>query len=180
MKKAPEPELHDLNPPSMSLKRSILRDVPVELVSPKPALRRDRPRPIIRSLNKSVAVVPEELIVPAPHVVHDASAPPVYFIKDMRGLVRIDPAHIQFLQADGNYVELHLPQRRVVLRNSLAEVLKMLPPCLMCQVNRAQAVNIQHLDLIGTDEVRIGELAFTLSKHYREPLLACVQVISGR
>jgi len=163
----------------MSYKRSILRDVAVELVSPKPMERRDRPRPIIRSLNKGAALVPEELVVPEPS--HQATtASPVYFIKDMRGLVRIDPAHIQFLQADGNYVELHMPQRRVVLRNSLAEVLKMLPPCLMCQVNRAQAVNIQHLDLIGTDEVRIGELAFTLSKHYRDPLLACVQVITGR
>jgi DNA-binding LytR/AlgR family response regulator len=101
-------------------------------------------------------------------------------VKDTRGLVRIDPSHIHYLQADGNYLELHLPDRRVVLRNSLAEVLKMLPPCLLCQVNRAQAVNIQHLDLIGPEEVRIGELAFTLSKHYREPLISCVQVISGR
>jgi len=163
----------------MSYKRSILRDVAVELVSPNPVERRERTRPIIRSLNKSAERVPEELIVPQARA-QVATAATVYFIKDMRGLVRIDPAHIQFLQADGNYVELHMPQRRVVLRNSLAEVLKMLPPCLMCQVNRAQAVNIQHLDLIGTDEVRIGELAFTLSKHYRDPLIACVQVITGR
>jgi hypothetical protein len=68
----------------------------------------------------------------------------------------------------------------VVLRNSLAEVLKTLPNDLMCQVNRSQAVNIRHLDLIGSDEVRIGELAFTLSKHFREPLLGSVRIIAGR
>jgi hypothetical protein len=78
------------------------------------------------------------------------------------------------------FVELHLEHRRVVLRNSLAEVLKTLPNDLMCQVNRSQAVNIRHLDLIGSDEVRIGELAFTLSKHFREPLLGSVRIIAGR
>lgn len=139
--------------------------------------------PVVRSLTKAPMTgfddEPQALVVrslrPASGTSHQA-----YFVKDMRGLVRIDPMDIQFLQADGNYVELHLEQRRVVLRNSLAEVLKTLPSDLMCQVNRSQAVNIRHLDLIGADEVRIGELAFTLSRHFREPLLGSVRIIAGR
>jgi DNA-binding LytR/AlgR family response regulator len=142
-------------------------------------LRRDRPWPIIRSLNKTLKRDAQEFIV-KPRRASDPDSPDVYLVKDTCGLVRIDTSHIQYLQAHGNYLELHLPDPRLVPRNSLAEVLKMLPPCLLCQLNRAQAVNIQHLDIIGPDEVRIGELAFTLSKHFREPLLFCVQVISGR
>jgi DNA-binding LytR/AlgR family response regulator len=103
-----------------------------------------------------------------------------YFMKDMRGLVRIDPMDIQFVQADGNYVELHLEHGRIVLRNSLAEVLTTLPSELTRQANRSQAVNIRHLDLIGSDEARIGELAFSVSKHFREPLLGSVRIIAGR
>jgi DNA-binding LytR/AlgR family response regulator len=163
----------------MPVKRSMMADLDAAQGPAKPSLRRDRPWPIIRSLNKTLKSDAQKFIVKPRHA-SDPGSPDVYFVKDTRGLVRIDPSHIQYLQADGNYLELHLPDRRVVLRNSLAEVLKMLPPCLLCQVNRAQAVNIQHLDLIGPEEVRIGELAFTLSKHYREPLISCVQVISGR
>ncbi len=173
----------------MPAKRTIISSTG-ELEAPRPTLRRGpvqvRKTPVIRALNGATLPDADEAamaeLVRAPHDAPRTGEPDhgVYFVKDMRGLVRIDPVDIMYLQADGNYVELHLHQRRIVLRNSLAEVLKMLPHDLMCQVNRAQAVNIRHLDLIGADEVRIGELAFTLSKHFRDPLLGSVRIITGR
>ncbi|MBS1569003.1 MAG: LytTR family transcriptional regulator [Bacteroidetes bacterium] len=94
--------------------------------------------------------------------------------------MRIKPAEILYLQADGNYVEIHMDTGRLVLRNSMAELLKMLPGFLLHQVNRSQAVNVQRLDLIGHDTVQIGQHTLTLSKHFRDMLLDCISVLSGR
>lgn len=140
-----------------------------------------RERPIIRSLDRA-------LFGPDRRDDNGAPAAPaaqrkedhVYFVKDARGLVRLDTARILYLKAEGNYVELHTPDRRVVLRNSLAEVLKMLPEGLMCQVNRAEAVNMQHVERITADEVVVDKRVFTLSKSYRAALMAGLKIISAR
>ena len=138
--------------------------------------------PVVRSLPQAELKAYLDEPGPLDHRVHVGDLPvqPAYFVKDNRGLVRIDPASICFLQAAGNYVEMHMQQRRIVLRNSLAEVLKTLPSEVMCQINRSQAVNICHLDLIAADEVCIGDMHFTLSRHFREPLLGRVRIIAGR
>lgn len=141
-----------------------------------------RATPVVRTLPHAGAAgyLDEPMPAGARLPVAEMAVQPTYFVKDNRGLVRVVPKDIRFLQAAGNYVEMHLEERRIVLRNSLAEVLKTLPPEVMCQVNRSQAVNIGHLDLIGADEVHMGDMHFTLSRHFREPLLGRVRIIAGR
>ena len=89
-------------------------------------------------------------------------------------------ADLIYLEADGNYVEVYLRNGRVVLRNSMAEVLKCLPENIFHMVNRSQAVNILLLDGIESDEVSMGQKSFTLTKRYREDLLRHLNIIAGR
>jgi DNA-binding LytR/AlgR family response regulator len=112
----------------------------------------------------------------APDVVGDRAV----FLKDGRGMRRVFLRDIIYLEADGNYVELHLRNGRVVLRNSMAEVLKALPPDVFYMVNRAQAVNILLVDYVSSDEVGIGKFQFTLSRRYRDELVSRLPVITGR
>lgn len=102
------------------------------------------------------------------------------FLKDRRGMRRVFLRDIIYLEADGNYVELHLRNGRVVLRNSMAEVLKALPADVFFMVNRSQAVNILLVDQVGADELGIGKFGFTLSRRYRDELIGRLPVITGR
>jgi DNA-binding LytR/AlgR family response regulator len=102
------------------------------------------------------------------------------FIRDNRTLHRVAVRDMLHLEADGNYVQLTLPDRRFVLRNSLSEVLKALPDGLFLMVNRRQAVNILLVDSVSTDEVTIGNHSYTLSPRFRDMLLERLHVISGR
>jgi DNA-binding LytR/AlgR family response regulator len=102
------------------------------------------------------------------------------FLKDNKGLRRVLISDLIYLEADGNYVEVYLRNGRVVLRNSMTEVLKCLPKELFFMVNRSQAVNVLLFDGIGGDEVSMGRKSFTLTRRYREDLLRHLNIIAGR
>ncbi len=102
------------------------------------------------------------------------------FLKDNKGLRRVMLSDMVYLEADGNYVEVHLRTGRVVLRNSMTEILKLLPEELFLLVNRSQAVNVLLVDGVGADEVTIGKRSFTLTRRYREGLLSQLPIIAGR
>ena len=142
---------------------------PTEPVSPGPRARASAPK---SSAEVAFATYP----LTAPDVVGDRAV----FLKDSRGMRRVFLRDIIYLEADGNYVELHLRNGRVVLRNSMAEVLKALPADVFFMVNRSQAVNILLVDQVGPDEVGIGKFGFTLSRRYRDELVGRLPVITGR
>lgn len=115
-----------------------------------------------------------------PRTAPDVAGDRAIFLKDSRGMRRVFLRDMFYLEASGNYVELVLRNGRVVLRNSMAEVLKALPPDVFLMVNRAQAVNILLVDHIGTDDVAIGKFGFTLSRRYRDELVGQLPIITGR
>jgi DNA-binding LytR/AlgR family response regulator len=102
------------------------------------------------------------------------------FLKEKKGLRRVFITDILLVAADGNYVELHTPHGRVVLRNSMCEVLRSMPNAIFSMVNRSQAVNILMVDHIGADEVTIGRRSFTLTRRYREDLLRKMNIVASR
>jgi DNA-binding LytR/AlgR family response regulator len=102
------------------------------------------------------------------------------FLKDKKGLRRVQIVDIFLIAADGNYVEMHLRNGRVVLRNSISEILRCLPKDIFFMVNRSQAVNILLVDGIGNDEVSIGKRSFTLTRRYRDELLGNLHIVAGR
>jgi DNA-binding LytR/AlgR family response regulator len=102
------------------------------------------------------------------------------FIRDNRVLHRVAVRDLLLVEADGNYVELVLKNRRYVLRNSVAELLKAMPEGLFIMVNRRQAVNILLVDSVSSDEVTIGRNNYTLSPRFRDQLVERLHVIAGR
>jgi DNA-binding LytR/AlgR family response regulator len=147
------------------------------------ALGNDQPNPVAaggRSRASVIRTSPEVAFATFPLTAPDVAGDSAVFLKDNRGMRRVFLRDIFYLEADGNYVELHLRNGRVVLRNSMSEVLRALPADVFYMVNRAQAVNILLVDHIGSDEVGIGKFGFTLSRRYRDELVSRLPVISGR
>lgn len=149
---------------------------------------RDQENPVFvnDASNAARALLPEEAELVIEHRPAGAPAPvrsprpAPYFIRDVKGLVRIDLKDLHYLQAAGNYVEVHFDDQRVVLRQSLSEVLRALPEGALVQINRAQAVNTSRIAQIGTDNLLVGDRVFSLSSLYRESLLRQLRIISDR
>lgn len=172
----------------MSNKRlkAAARDPEETDTTPEPTHPRNGSKTVVRAL---FTTPPHGSAAPVPHLQHltdngpatkDLPGRDTYFVKDKNGLVRIKLEEILFLQADGNYVEMHLVAGRMVLRNSMADLMKMLPVHFLRQVNRSQAVNVIHIDHISHEEVLLGTHSFTLTKRYRESLMADLPIINSR
>lgn len=81
---------------------------------------------------------------------------PYTFIKDGFEWIRIEIAEILFLKAEGNYVEFHFPDRKVLSRMTLREASELLPAPDFLQVHRSYVVAADKIERIVRDELKIG------------------------
>ena len=102
---------------------------------------------------------------------------PIFVLKNGTAYSRVHPEHILYVEAQGNYVEVHLTGHRWVLRSSLTVILQALPQGLLVRINRAQAVNILRVEHVGSYEVRLNDRSFALSDRYRPELLGRLKVL---
>jgi DNA-binding LytR/AlgR family response regulator len=100
-----------------------------------------------------------------------------FYIRDQQGLHRVERADILFVQAAGNYAELHTRQRRFVLRTSMRDLLEQLKDLGLHQVNRHTAIHLLHLEHVAHEAVVLSGHTIPLSRIYRTALLERLQVL---
>lgn len=90
----------------------------------------------------------------------------------------IDPADVAFVEAAGNYVELHTPTGPLLHRASLAQMEQTLGAHGFVRIHRSRLVNCAHVAEVvsrpaGDFTVRLGDgRALSGSRRHRSPLLA--------
>jgi LytTr DNA-binding domain len=81
-------------------------------------------------------------------------------IRDGARRTFLDPAEILWAEAAGNYVELHLPGRTLLRRQTLATLERELADMHFVRIHRSRLVNAQHVT--GTESNDSGDFAVTL------------------
>ena len=105
-----------------------------------------------------------------PAVIADA-----VFVKHNRMLVKVSFASITYLKSDRVYLELHRNQERpLLLRDSLRNFEAKLTDRFL-RIHRSYIINLDHLDSIGNDSVKVGGKELPLGKPYRQELLSRIQ-----
>jgi len=91
---------------------------------------------------------------------------------------RIVPvSSIRWIQACGNYVEIHIPGRELLHRATLGELARRLPPRAFTRIHRGVIVNVAEIAEIrrsshGDGEVELKDgTVLPLSRRYRAGLL---------
>lgn len=100
------------------------------------------------------------------------------FIRKDHLLVKIRFDELQWISADGNYLELHCFDKMHLLRSTLKIFLDKLPSDLFIQVHRSYAVNMKHISAIEYDSVMINKKVIPLSRSFLEPLKERLKIIS--
>ncbi len=93
------------------------------------------------------------------------------YIREEHVLHRVHRDSILYLQAAGNYVELHTTGRRFVLRTSMSDLMNQLHTVRFGQISRQVAVNLQHLVRVDRDVVEVNGRSLALSRSYRAALI---------
>lgn len=82
---------------------------------------------------------------------------------------RIQLSEITYLQACGDYVEIHcLGNKKVLTLQTLTQMMERLSGKIFIRVHRSYIVNLPLVDTINKDHLIIGNVDITISKSYRQ------------
>lgn len=83
---------------------------------------------------------------------------------------RIHLSELLYIKAEGNYVEIYLQSRKVVVRNTLEAILQEINNDLVVRIHRSFAVNTQKIKKKSSSEIDLGEVQLPISRSYSQVL----------
>lgn len=87
-------------------------------------------------------------------------------VKDGRRMIKLRVSEILFVQADGNYLEIRLPDRKYLVRATLKSFLTQLPADRFCKVHKSWVVNLAHAHLLEKDQLHVGDFIVPVYRNY--------------
>ncbi|RYD94176.1 MAG: response regulator transcription factor [Sphingobacteriales bacterium] len=92
------------------------------------------------------------------------------FVKDNGILKRINVEEILYLEAMGDYVKVHTPQKFHVLHATLKSIEEKLSPQKFIRVHRSYIVSLSKIDFIQEGVISIGKASVPVADTYRTAL----------
>ncbi len=92
------------------------------------------------------------------------------FVRDNGMLKRIDINDILYLEAMGDYVKVHTPQKFHVVHSTLKAIGEKLPPAKFMRVHRSYIVALHKIDFIEEGVINIGKNPIPVADAYRGSL----------
>ncbi len=92
------------------------------------------------------------------------------FIKDSYAFLKLKIDEILFIKSDKNYLEIHIPGRKHVVRGKLQEFVNHLLPEQFLTVHRSYVVNLDMIDKIVANHISIGNIDIPIGNSYKEEL----------
>jgi DNA-binding LytR/AlgR family response regulator len=101
-----------------------------------------------------------------------------FFVWDKKALRRIHPDQVLWLATEGNYTKIFLENRSFfMVRSSLSNALKKLPPEMFLQIHRSFAVSIHYIDKVTRDHLEIYDVLIPIGKQYYKEVMGRLNVI---
>lgn len=92
------------------------------------------------------------------------------FIRDDYMFVKLKIKDIRFIKSDKNYLEIHTPEKRHLVRGKLKDFIRNLPEEAFMQVHRSYVVNIDSIHSFGAGFLKIEGQEVPLGTAYRDEL----------
>lgn len=107
-------------------------------------------------------------------VVKEASAPQSLFLKSEAKMVHVILAHIQYLEADGDYVRLYRTSGTspLICSITLKELESLLPTADFVRVHRSYIVNLRQIETVERNVIPFGLKSVPISESYKEVFYA--------
>lgn len=93
------------------------------------------------------------------------------FINSDGNIVKVFLDDIIFLKGLSDYIELHLKEKKYIIRDNLKDVEKMLSPSNFIRVHKSYIVSISKIDLIESNIIKIGSEEIPIGRSYKNVLL---------
>ena len=100
-----------------------------------------------------------------------------FYVQSDKRLIKINPSEIDFVEACGNYVFLHLESEKIFTYCSLKKISEKLANQGFIQTHRSYIINIDKIKDIENNSVLIGTKVIPISRRYKKDVLNKIDVL---
>ncbi len=93
------------------------------------------------------------------------------FIKDEYLLVKVQFQDIHFVKANGNYLEVQTESKKHLIKGTLSSFLEILPRDIFFQSHRSYLLNIEKIEALGGNYVKMGKTDIPITPQNKEELM---------
>lgn len=92
------------------------------------------------------------------------------YIKDSYLKIKLNTSEIDYVQSDGNYINIYAGDKKHLVRGKLIDFLNELPKENFYQVHQRYVINLNKIDTIGNGYIFVGGNEIPVSKRFRTEL----------
>lgn len=118
----------------------------------------------LASVNKAMVTLPSRTNPAGKD--HDQSI----FIKSGPQTYQVKVGEILYLEKDGNYINLHLKGKTILIRESMGDIFDLVPASDFIRVHKSYIVAIKHIAMIETHQLTIDGEKIPVGSTYRDSL----------
>jgi DNA-binding LytR/AlgR family response regulator len=97
------------------------------------------------------------------------------YIKSGPQLYKVNISDILYLEKDGNYLIFHTKNRKMLSRQNMKDIFKVINPNDFIRVHKSFIVAIKHMEIIESHQIRVGDIKIPIGRNYREELMNITQ-----
>lgn len=93
------------------------------------------------------------------------------YLKSGPKLHKLSYDDILFVEKDGNYLNFHTKDKKILSRQSMKNIFQILPETGFARVHRSYVINLNHIETIESHQVSILQHKIPVSGQYRDELM---------
>lgn len=98
------------------------------------------------------------------------------FVKTNHRYTKVDLKDIRYIQKSDNYIDLHTPTKKHVIRGSIGSFLDQLSSNQFLRTHRSYAINVNYIQDVTPTFVLIGDIEVPLAKSFAPDLLKRLRI----
>jgi two-component system LytT family response regulator len=84
---------------------------------------------------------------------------------------RVRLSDIIYISKESNYLEVHLTDKKILLRSNMNDIFAWLPGDGFCRIHKSYVINLKHVETIESHLVKLGKVSLSLGASYRDQFL---------
>ena len=95
---------------------------------------------------------------------------PTIFIKSGPQTYRVKVKDILYLEKEGNYINAHLKDREILIRQNMTDVFDLVPAVDFIRIHKSYVVAIEHIEMIEVHQLTVNKKKLPIGSTYRDSL----------
>ncbi|XWW46874.1 response regulator transcription factor [Fibrella sp. USSR17] len=102
------------------------------------------------------------------HVLRSGNVPEFIFVKTGYEDEKVMLDELLYIEADGNYLSLVLPTRKLLTRQTMTEFMQQVPPDQFVRVHRSYCVAVNKINKLSRQDITVAGYAIPIGASYEE------------